>query len=114
MVWTALECPHQGTGEHESRKGHPLFQDDPRHGVERTRERLWRHGFLSVTAPLDRKGNSREHHGTERQEPPPLNQPNAKRNVADEEQRHENDVQEKIQARLVIARISRALRPKER
>src|SRR5581483_853527 len=105
---------HPGAGEHESRKGHPLLQEDPRQGVEWAGERLGHHELLAMTAALGGKGEARECDAAERQGPLSPDESGEEGDIAEQREWDENDVQEQIAARLVGARIGLPLHAKQR
>jgi hypothetical protein len=66
-----------------------------------------------VTAALKHNRENHQDNRNEAEEPRPLKESHDESNVAHQEQGYEDDVEQQIEARLVIARIPLPLPPKQ-
>jgi len=65
-----------------------------------------------MTAPLKRNRENHQHERDDADEPRPLNERHDESDVAHQEQRYKDDVEQQIETRAVIAWISLPLPPK--
>lgn len=92
--------------KYEPWKSDPLFEKDAGDCVAQAGKWLGRDGFLTVPAPLQRDG---EHHGCKCDacgDPPVAHEGGNERDIADQEQGNDEDMQHEVGSRLVIARVA--------
>src|SRR5262249_4128674 len=100
------QIPGPSTGQHETREGYPLLEEQSPEGVRGPGERFRGHGLELVAPPLE---DDRDDHTEDRrneQRKGELHDGNDGHHVRHEEQRDRDDVQQEIRRVLVIPCVS--------